>query len=122
MAAFQQGNTVMKGKTNNPGGINRTSRQLLTAKFIRTVARDFEEHGEKCLRKLREKDVATYVKVVASLIPKETTLDANIQVSHDHVVDFLNNAITEKVIESTNIGEDNLLNESIIDQDQVKAE
>jgi uncharacterized protein YcsI (UPF0317 family) len=47
------------------------SRNKLTGAFLTALSDDFGTHGAKAIADLREKDVGAYVRVVASLAPKE---------------------------------------------------
>ena len=38
---------------------------------------DFEAHGADAISKVREEDPSTYLRVIASLLPKEVKVDAN---------------------------------------------
>lgn len=58
----------------NPGGKPQGARNRLQGAFANGLAADFEEHGIKAIRDAREKDPLGYVKVVASLMPKEMAL------------------------------------------------
>lgn len=60
-----------KGEAPNPGGKPVGARNRLQGNFVNALADDFELHGKKAIVELREKDVATYVRVVAGLMPKE---------------------------------------------------
>jgi hypothetical protein len=65
------------GQSGNPGGKPVGARNRITALFLNTLAADFEEHGAKAIQECREHDPGTYVKVVASLLPKEVDLGIN---------------------------------------------
>lgn len=56
---------------NNGGGRKKGSRNRLTDTFIAAIENDFAEFGADALTKLREDDPAAYIKVVASLVPRE---------------------------------------------------
>lgn len=58
----------------NPGGKPQGARNRLQGAFANGLAADFEAHGIKAIREAREKDPLGYVKVVASLMPKEMAL------------------------------------------------
>lgn len=59
------------GMSGNPGGKPTGARNRLTAKFVHALLADFEEHGKNAIEEAREKDPIGYVKVVASLLPKQ---------------------------------------------------
>lgn len=54
-------------KTGRP----RESRDRLTAKFLYEFAAHFEQHGATAIKALYDSDPEAYVRVAASLLPKE---------------------------------------------------
>jgi hypothetical protein len=61
--------------TGNPGGGRRKgSRNKLSELFLETIASDFVEHGAEAVKRLRENDPATYLKLIGWLIPRELIL------------------------------------------------
>lgn len=62
--AFQPGNTLGKGR---PKG----SRNKLGEDFLSALQQDFSEHGVAAITKVREDRPHEYLKVVASIMPKE---------------------------------------------------
>ena len=59
------------GLSPNPGGKPVASRNKLQGDFLRDLANDFEAHGKKAIIKCREDKPDVYIKVIASLMPKE---------------------------------------------------
>jgi hypothetical protein len=51
---------------------------------VGSVARDFEEHGEEAIKICRLERPNEYLKLVASLLPREVeaTIDGNVEVTH----------------------------------------
>lgn len=70
-----------KGQSGNPGGLSKGSRRKLTDAFIRALARDWAQHGEGVIKRVREEDPVAYVKVVAGLLPKDVNVEGNMAVS-----------------------------------------
>lgn len=68
------------GECRNPGGKPKGARNELSDNFVKTLARDFREHGQAAIIKLRESNPAIYVKIIADLMPKleEVKVDANV--------------------------------------------
>ncbi len=58
----------------NPGR-PKGSRNKLSEAFIAALCADFEEHGAETIARVREQDPVAYVRVVASLMPKEVKVD-----------------------------------------------
>ncbi|MBU7587935.1 MAG: hypothetical protein KAF42_01840 [Sphingopyxis terrae] len=59
---------------NNGGGRRIGNRNRLTETFLATIEADFAKHGLDVLAKLREDDPATYLRIVASLVPRDLVL------------------------------------------------
>lgn len=57
-------------KPGNPGRV-RGSRNKLGEDFIHALAADFEANGTEVIEKVRAEDPTQYLKVIASVIPKE---------------------------------------------------
>ena len=59
----------------NPGRAKQKgSRDRLTAAFLTELAESFELNGKAAIEEVRMKDPSTYLRVVASLLPKEIEL------------------------------------------------
>ena len=59
------------GQSGWPGGKPTKSRNRLQGEFLRELADDFELHGKKAIQAMRQEKPAEYIKVVASLMPKQ---------------------------------------------------
>src|SRR4029450_7227945 len=59
------------GQSGNPAGRLRGSRNKLSEEVICALLRDFREHGQKAIAKVRRTQPAAYLKVLALLIPRE---------------------------------------------------
>jgi hypothetical protein len=55
----------------NGRGRQKGARDRLSAAFLAALADSFDEHGAAAIEEVRTKDPSTYVRVVASLLPKE---------------------------------------------------
>ena len=76
----QQSTLFKPGKSGNPKGRPLGSRNKLGEDFIAALAADFELHGVAVVQTVRAEKPDQYLKVIASLLPKEveikrTTLD-----------------------------------------------
>jgi hypothetical protein len=68
--------------TGNRGGARpRGSRVKHTENFLAAFCRDFEENGADVIRRVREDDPSTYLKVASSLLPRESQLGVDIDVT-----------------------------------------
>lgn len=59
------------GQSGNPGGKKVGTRNTLTGDFLKCLAEDFNKNGQKVISKARNKDPLGYIKVIASLLPKQ---------------------------------------------------
>ena len=60
-------------QTGSNGGPGRPqgSKNKLSEKFLAALLEDFEEHGASTIASVRDGDPAAYVRIVASLVPKD---------------------------------------------------
>jgi hypothetical protein len=61
------------GQSGNPNGRPKGARSKLGEAFIDALKADFEKHGIRALETMRDDRPADYIKVVASLLPKEVS-------------------------------------------------
>ena len=64
-------NLWQPGQSGNPAGRLRGSRNKLSEEVICALLRDFREHGQKAIAKVRRTQPAAYLKVLALLVPRE---------------------------------------------------
>lgn len=64
-----------KGQSGNPNGRAPGTRDRLTRAFIHDLAEDWDRNGKKAIGECRRDDPAKYLTIVASLVPREMTLD-----------------------------------------------
>lgn len=67
------------GQSGNPAGRPKGARSRLSAAFLTALEKHWKDNGEDALVEALKKDPAGYVRIVASLLPK----DLNIDVSDD---------------------------------------
>jgi hypothetical protein len=60
-------------KPGNPGR-PRGSRNKLGEHFIAALCADFEKHGAKVIERVRKKDPAVYLRVIARIVPQTVLL------------------------------------------------
>jgi len=80
------------GQSGNPAGRQVGSRNKLGEAFIEALRDDFEQHGVAAVQKVRDEKPDQYLKVIASLMPKELTLnvgDAYSEMTDDELIDRL---------------------------------
>lgn len=65
------------GVSPNPSGRPKGSRNKLAESFLADVLTEWETHGATAISDMREKNPGDFCKMVASLCPKEMTLNLN---------------------------------------------
>ena len=70
-------------KPGNPGR-PKGSRNKLGEAFIQALAEDFERHGVEAIERVRIEKPEAYLKVIASLVPKDLNLNVS---KYDHLTD-----------------------------------
>lgn len=65
------------GVSPNPKGRPKGSRNKLGEEFLSKMLADFELHGTKVIETVRTEEPAQYLKVVASILPKELNVTTN---------------------------------------------
>jgi len=63
------------GQSGNPNGRPKGSRNKLGEAFVEALHADFTDHGVAAIVKVREERPHEYLKVVASLLPKELKIE-----------------------------------------------
>jgi hypothetical protein len=68
------GHLYKPGQSGNPAGRPKGSRNKLGEAFITALHDDFQEHGVAVIAKVRDERPHEYLKVVASLLPKQVEI------------------------------------------------
>jgi hypothetical protein len=66
--------TFSKGNRFSPGR-PKGSKHKLSEGFIQALVDDFEAHGGKTIQRMREDDPSGYIRVIASLMPKQIGIE-----------------------------------------------
>ena len=75
-APKQRAAAFKPGQSGNPAGRPKGSRNKLGEEFLDALYSDFQENGAAVIAQVRTEKPDAYLKVVASLMPKEVKLDA----------------------------------------------
>ena len=86
-------NLWQPGQSGNPAGRTRGSRNKLSEEVICALLRDFRQHGQKAIAKVRRTQPAAYLKILALLVPREH------KVEHRNRVKELSDEQLEAMIE-----------------------
>jgi hypothetical protein len=66
-----RGRPFEPGNNANPNGRPKGSRNKLSEAFTAALHADFVEHGATAITKVRDEDPAAYLRVIASVVPKQ---------------------------------------------------
>jgi hypothetical protein len=79
------------------GGRRKGSRDRIESKMLEAIARDFEEHGEEAIKICRVERPTEYLKLVASLLPREVeaSIDGQVGVTHRIEVEHVRRTIID---------------------------
>ena len=90
------------GQSGNPAGRPRGARSKLGEDFLKAIQEDFAAHGVEAIQRVRTERPDVYLKVVASILPRESklTIDDKKRDATDwtraELVAFLNSATNRK--------------------------
>lgn len=75
----------LQGNSGNPRGRPRGSRNLLGEQFIADLHEEWEKSGVEALKTVAQQDPTAFVKVVASVLPREinSTLSVDVNLFHE---------------------------------------
>lgn len=65
------------GQSGNPAGRPVGARNKLSEDFLEALSQDFAEHGKAAIIETRETKPDQYLKVIASLLPRDVNLNIN---------------------------------------------
>jgi hypothetical protein len=74
------GRPFAPGQSGNPHGRPRGARSKLSEDFLRDLHEAWKKHGRVALTACATTDPSAFVKVVAGLLPRETSLDVDISI------------------------------------------
>ena len=65
------------GQSGNPAGRRKGVRNKLGEAFVKALHEDFDKHGIAAVERVRDEKPDQYLKVIASLLPKEIDVGEN---------------------------------------------
>src|SRR5215510_1231589 len=86
-------NLWQPGQSGNPAGRAHGSRNKLSEEVICALLRDFRQHGQKAVARVRQTQPAAYLKILALLVPREH------KVEHSNLLKELSDEQLEAMIE-----------------------
>lgn len=77
------------GQSGNPAGRPKGSRNKLGEAFVSALHEDFSEHGVKAIEQVRQEKPDQYLKVIASILPKDLNVNVNnlAEVTDDELIE-----------------------------------
>lgn len=79
-APKQRGVPFKPGQSGNPAGRPKGARQKLGEDFLKAMQEDFAKNGAAVISSVRAEKPDQYLKVIASILPKEIELSADVVV------------------------------------------
>jgi hypothetical protein len=91
-----------KFQSGNPGGPGRPQglRNRLQRDFLDALQKDFKEHGAQAIVDCRTEDPVQYLRVIASVLPKEFLFENVMGDMDDEQLDDLIAALRQRVLEN----------------------
>jgi hypothetical protein len=85
--------TFRQGVSGNPHGNRHRTRHLLNQEFIQALLLHFRQHGKKAIEKVAREQPASYLKILALLVPREH------KVEHSNLLKELTDEQLEAMVE-----------------------
>jgi hypothetical protein len=85
--------TFQQGVSGNPHGNRHRTRHLLNQEFMQALLLHFRQHGKKAIEKVAREQPASYLKILALLVPREH------KVEHSNALKNLSDEQLEAMIE-----------------------
>ena len=82
-------------------GRPRGTRNVLTRDFIAALAKEFEEHGEAALKIVRIESPETFLKLIASLVPRELDISSRVSTLDDEELEIMIENLRTKLLQQS---------------------
>lgn len=111
-----KGHWIKPGQVLNPKGRPKGSRTAFAETFLKDFIADWEEHGADAITTVRKEKPAEYLKVAASLLPKDINLNLTNEAQLEKLLDKYSDEELDAILRrAVSIGAHDK-------QDQVKAQ
>jgi hypothetical protein len=97
--SIQRGRPFAPGQSGNPAGRPKGARNRHKEAFLVTIADHFAEHGKAAFDRLAKDDPATYLRIMSSFVPRETTREDFGELSDDEIVEAVERAERHRLVE-----------------------
>ena len=93
-----------KGQSGNPKGRAKGSRNKLSEAFISDIYDDWLDHGKDIIQAVRENDPAAFLRICASLIPKQFDINGDSESqAFDRMIEVMSDEDLNDTIEGLKI-------------------
>lgn len=91
-------NPSTRFSADNPGRAKQKgARDRMTAAFLTALADDFDAHGKSVVERVRTEDPSTYLRVFASMVPKELEITRPLDGVSDEELAALIELVRERI-------------------------
>jgi hypothetical protein len=68
---------ALLGLVGNPAGRPKGARSKFSEEFLQAFAKDFQQHGEAVIQKVRKDRPSDYLKIAASFVPRQMEVETS---------------------------------------------
>ncbi len=89
---------IQKGEVRNPKGRTKGTRNKFSEAFMQDILTDWQKGGSEAIERVRITDPSTYLRVAASIIPKDFNINNVSEAAFDSFMDDLEDDELDKLI------------------------